>query len=1039
VLEDMLKVQKNTTSGWVVVRTQRKHLIASLIFSLLAGSATQHVWAAGLGRLTVLSGLGQPLRAEVDITSLNKEEEASLSVRLASAEAFRNANIDASPVLSSVRFTIDNAPSGRKIVRITSSLPVSEPFLDLLLELNWNTGKLVREYTVLLDPPGTKLPPVETSVPSVAISPSIVPSITPPVRTQTPSSRTATPKPSSSSPDSGSTGAAGDYTVKAGDSLGKIARQTAPAGVNLDQMLVSLYRANPDAFINRNMNRLKAGVVLRVPDAASASAVAPAEARKEVVAQSSNFAGYRQRVAGIAAKAPVQGDTSPVKSGTSGTVGARVDDSAKKSTTQDQVKVAKADTTVAGASQSTKAALASKQAEVEKAANAKAVKEATERAAALEKNVADMKALQLKNQQLAQQQAAADAKKVADAKAAAEKAGATKALADKAAADKAATDKAQADKAAAEKAGAAKALADKAAADKVATDKAQADKAAAEKAGAAKVLTDKALADKSAAEKTLLDKAAADKAAMDTAAAQKAATDKALADKALVEKASAEKLAAEKAVLDKAAADKKATEATAPPVTPPAPAQPKAVAVVPKSTPPMVSTDSLIDSLTSPYVLGGLALVLLGSGYGVYRIRRKREFGNFGDSVTATRSLDGNSVMGTTGGQSVDTNNASVFNSNYLPLSNQMVSNEVDPVAEADVYIAYGRDKQAEEILRAAIVAQPERHNARLKLLEIYAGRKDLASFEREAKALQERTNSLGDDWKRAATLGAALDPANQLYSVGAAMAAVNSAAVAVPTPLPVQPPISSVATSAIKPPAAGVDLSATLPAPVQPLPSLEEAAFTLPAPMAALLDPPKAGDAALDFDLGISALDGRTMLMPEAVAAGDPSSAFLQPERPGQAGAEASKDLGIALEINKSSTNVSTKTSAEAGNSLDFDLGQAGDSSTSSHRAVPATSTPAQQLSTPKLPEPKLTENSGLDFDLGAFNVPSGAAEAKAKVTPAVPASADSEIGTKLSLASAYIAIGDNEGARELLSEVLTLGTVAQKATATELLTRIE
>ena len=222
-------------------------------------------------------------------------------MRLASAEAFRNANIDASPVLSSVRFTIDNAPSGRKIVRITSSLPVSEPFLDLLLELNWNTGKLVREYTVLLDPAGTKLPPVETSVPSVAISPSIVPSITPPVRTQTPPSRTATPKPSSSSPDSGSTGAAGDYTVKAGDSLGKIARQTAPAGVNLDQMLVSLYRANPDAFINRNMNRLKAGVVLRVPDAASASAVAPAEARKEVVAQSSNFAGYRQRVAGIAA------------------------------------------------------------------------------------------------------------------------------------------------------------------------------------------------------------------------------------------------------------------------------------------------------------------------------------------------------------------------------------------------------------------------------------------------------------------------------------------------------------------------------------------------------------------------------------------------------------------------------------------------------------------------------------------------------------------------------------------------------------------
>ena len=1016
----MLKVQKNTTSGWVVVGTQRKHLIASLIFSLLATSAAQNVSAAGLGRLTVFSSLGQPLRAEVDITSLSKEEEASLSVRLASAEAFRNANIDASPVLSSVRFTIDTAPSGRKVVRITSSLPVSEPFLDLLLELNWNTGKLVREYTVLLDPPGTKLPPVETQAPTVA-SPSLPLSAPSPalVRPQGAPGKTATAQAAkSAAPEAPPSSAAGDYTVKTGDSLGKIARQTVPAGVNLDQMLVSLYRANPEAFINRNMNRLKAGVVLKIPDAASVSAVTPAEARKEVIAQSSNFSAYRQRVAGVVTKAPTKAETSSPKTEASGTVTARIDDSAKKSTAQDQVKVAKADPTATGSSQSAKSASAAKQAEVEKAANAKAAKEAAERAAALEKNLADMKALQLKNQQLAQQQAAADAKKTA--------------------ADKAAADKAAADKAAADKAAVAKAAADKAAADKAAADKAAADKAAA----------DKAAADKAAVAKAAADKAAADKAAADKAAADKAAADKAAADKA----------AADKAAADKAAADKKPAETATPTV-------PAKTTTPSKVTPPVTTnTDSLLDTLTSPYVLGGLALVLLASGYGVYRIRRKREFEGFGDSVATT----GNSVVSTSGGQSVDTNNASVFNSNYLPLSNQMVSNEVDPVAEADVYIAYGRDKQAEEILRAAIVAQPERHNARLKLLEIYAGRKDLSSFEREAKELHERTGGLGEDWKKAATLGAALDPSNPLYAVGAAMAAVNTP-VAMPSPLAGQAPVKPVNLPPVGVTApAAVDLSATLPAPVAaaaeslqqtakvgpshaaqaqaepPQPSLEEAAYTLPAPMAALLDPPKAGEgeAALDLDLGISSLeDGRTMLMPEAVAAGDPSSAFLQPERSAKSSEKNPQDLGISLDINKSASKPLAPASPSTSDALDFDLGQlpAAPStpptspSSSGIKAVPSVSGPANA-------EPVASE-AALDFDLSGFEVPKPAVKEKppvATTTAAAPVSADSEMGTKLSLASAYIAIGDNDGARELLSEVLALGTAEQKASANELLARI-
>ena len=96
----------------------------------------------------------------------------------------------------------------------------------------------------------------------------------------------------------------------------------------------------------------------------------------------------------------------------------------------------------------------------------------------------------------------------------------------------------------------------------------------------------------------------------------------------------------------------------------------------------------------------------------------------FEDSILTGSSMKANSMFGSTGGQSVDTNN-SVFNSNFAPSASQLDANEVDPVAEADVYIAYGRDSQAEEILKEALRTQPDRHAVRVKLIEIYFARKD--------------------------------------------------------------------------------------------------------------------------------------------------------------------------------------------------------------------------------------------------------------------------------------------------------------------------
>src|SRR5690606_38088936 len=114
---------------------------------------TRYADAAGLGLLSVQSALGQPLQAEVEITSLSPDESASLAASLAPPEAFRQAGLDYNPALSGLNFRIDRRSDGRAVVRISSSRPINEPFVDLLVELNWASGKFAREYTFLLDPP----------------------------------------------------------------------------------------------------------------------------------------------------------------------------------------------------------------------------------------------------------------------------------------------------------------------------------------------------------------------------------------------------------------------------------------------------------------------------------------------------------------------------------------------------------------------------------------------------------------------------------------------------------------------------------------------------------------------------------------------------------------------------------------------------------------------------------------------------------------------------------------------------------------------
>ena len=306
--------------------------------------AASSVWALGLGRLQVQSALGEALRAEIDVTSMSPEEQSNLRLRVAPPEAYRAAGVDYNAVLPGTQVELRRRPDGRPFLRITSDRGVQEPFIDVILEINWSTGRLVREYTMLFDPPTTAraAPPATAAPATAAVAPTYIPATPPtsdtpalPMAAAAPPSarmRAAAPvvraerqqaparvvvePPSAREPKPSRAAAAGvgEYRVRAGDSLSRIASRTQRAGVSLDQMLVSLYRGNPQAFIDNNMNRLKSGAVLLVPAADAVKGVSAADARQVIRAQSADFGAYRQRLAAGVPAAKVE-DSSRQASG----------------------------------------------------------------------------------------------------------------------------------------------------------------------------------------------------------------------------------------------------------------------------------------------------------------------------------------------------------------------------------------------------------------------------------------------------------------------------------------------------------------------------------------------------------------------------------------------------------------------------------------------------------------------------------------------------------------------------------------------------
>jgi len=585
--------------------------IASAVFVTSAASA------AGLGKLTVLSALGQPLRAEIELTTSAGEDPASMAVKLATPEAFRSANIDFNPALLSLRFAVEQR-GGRQIIRVNSSQPLNEPFVDMLLELTWNNGRLVREYTFLLDPAElrTTQPAQVASTPApraasqpAAAAPAVAaaPAFDAAERARIAAAREGAQRQAAQRD---AAAAESTYRVRRGDTLSGIATRVKPAEISLDMMLVALYRANPEAFIGNNMNRLKSGQILSVPDSdALRGGASQSEARGVVVAHAADFDAYRNKLAGqVAASTPAsapQGSQSAT-----GRVTARVEEQPTAANeAQDKLRLSKATAGAAGTPQTGTASVE------DTLAKQRELEQAEARVKELEKNVGE-----LENLMTVPSRAGAEAEQAA------------------------------------------------------------------------------------------------------------------------------------------AAAPVVATPAK--PVT-----HPRLKKPVPAPEPEKGLVDTLLDNML--YIAAAL-LVLLLILFGIAQ-RRKRNAPPVKPmptepSVLGAPGASAQSLFAESGGQSVDTNN-SVFNSSFAPSASQLDTNEVDPVAEADVYIAYGRDAQAEEILKEALRTHPDRHPVRLKLLEIYATRKDARAFELQARELHALTNGQGDDWAHAAALGLGIDPQNPLYA----------------------------------------------------------------------------------------------------------------------------------------------------------------------------------------------------------------------------------------------------------------------------------
>jgi pilus assembly protein FimV len=238
---------------------------------LLALLAAQWASAVGLGEIQLQSAMNEPLRAEIALLSVGDLNESQIAAKLASPEDFHQAGIEREFQLVDIRFKVDLSNSANPVIRVSSQRPMKEPYLNFLLELRWTSGRLLREYTLLMDLPAfAGAPPAGKTVAAVpstaAVRPRSESSASEPLRRAQARSAVRSSAPTSAAAD-------GSYRVRGGDTLWSIAARNQPEGVTQQQAMQAILAANPDAFIRANPNLIRRDAVLKLPDAATMAAV----------------------------------------------------------------------------------------------------------------------------------------------------------------------------------------------------------------------------------------------------------------------------------------------------------------------------------------------------------------------------------------------------------------------------------------------------------------------------------------------------------------------------------------------------------------------------------------------------------------------------------------------------------------------------------------------------------------------------------------------------------------------------------------------
>jgi len=907
--------------------------VRNLVLAIAAATAltSEMAYALGLGEVTLKSSLNQPLVAEIELLDAKTLAPGEVVPVLASAEDFNRAGVDRQYFLTDLTFTPILRPDGKSVIRVSSTKPVREPYLNFLIEVLWPSGRLLREYTLLLDPP--------------LYSPEIAASVAPQLPVAAPISRpAAAPQVATrptSSPASSAALSSDQYKVTPNDTLWEIAERARQGGT-VHQTMLAIQDLNPNAFIGNNINRMKNGQVLRLPTAEQIGSRSQAEAIQQVAQQN---ASWRQ-ASGSAAPAARQLDAT--QRGSAGAAPSRSEqgDNLRLVAPEPGKSTVGSDEGAGGdaAALRDKLAVSEESLDSSRRENLDLKDRLNDLQGQLDKL---QRLMQLKDDQLA---------------------------------------------------------------------KLQAQLAAGTEAGAGVA-------------------APSSPSVEETGTSAELAPEAAEGDSQLGDGANASPDAASLAPQSET-------------IEPPTPAeQAPVLPAEPVAAPQEPETDGYIDELlASPVllgVLGGSALLLLLVGLMVLSRRNAMKEAELQESLLANNSTD-NFYAAQAELESAESDSADLGAAHDAEQvsADSLAGAGNDPLAEADIYIAYGRFNQAAELLQNALNDEPQRSDLRLKLMEVYAELGDRDGFARQEAELREIGGSFAEIEQTKARY-----PAMAAAGFGAAAASASTS--------------DDFDTFSLD------DLDLEEPAPVTEQKADDDFDLSF-------------DDLELDDDLAVAPVAPASEATPELddvnfdeisleVAAQEQSADdfSFDLDEPATAGNESLDDelAGFSLDLDEQLTSpargddlmlgLEDDAKAASPESVEeFDFGLADpvqpasmpdefDLSLDDEPVAPAA--PETLSSELEVVEAEL-EDLSRDFNEPVDPLPEVAAAAAEPAALAPEALDDDfdffadtdETTTKLDLARAYIDMGDAEGARDILDEVMSEGSDTQQQEAREMLAKL-